>query len=193
MQFEEWFPPRRDERASEGFYTPLQEDFYNAYLNSGAAFRSQRVCSIEAIVAAAGEQIHPYLSYLPGLTDLLRRTGLYVPSWVREFYATLWINPQHKFIYFAFKDRDYRLMSFRVREILRLQEQPIRLHEVCYGQTAPPKHPHGGLVPPTDLIRHCFIELFGEGSSMTPRDLTPTARVLDAIMRRTLLPRMGYR
>ena len=80
MQFEDWFPPRRDEHALEGFYTPLQEDFYNAYLNSGVAFRSQRVCSIEAIVAAAGEQIHPHLSYLPGLTDLLRRIGRYVPS-----------------------------------------------------------------------------------------------------------------
>ena len=44
VEFEQWFPPRRDERASEGFYTPLQEDFYNAYLNSGAIFRSQRVC-----------------------------------------------------------------------------------------------------------------------------------------------------
>ncbi|XP_066354561.1 uncharacterized protein [Miscanthus floridulus] len=34
VQFEDWFLPRRDERALEGFYTPLQEDFYNAYLNS---------------------------------------------------------------------------------------------------------------------------------------------------------------
>ena len=81
MDFEQWFPPRRDERASEGFYTPLQEDFYNAYLNSGAVFRSQRVCNIETIVAAAREHIHPYLSYLPGLTDLFGRIGLYVPSW----------------------------------------------------------------------------------------------------------------
>ena len=40
VQFEDWFPPRRDEHASEGFYTPLQEDFYNAYLNSGVVFRS---------------------------------------------------------------------------------------------------------------------------------------------------------
>ena len=63
VQFEDWFPPRRDEHASEHFYTPLQEDFYNAYLNSGVAFRSQRVCSIEAIVAVAGEQIRPHLSY----------------------------------------------------------------------------------------------------------------------------------
>ena len=78
------------------------------------------MCNIESIVAAAGEHIRPYLSYLLGLIDLLRRTGLYVPFWVHEFYATLWIDPQHIFIYFAFRGRDYRLMSFRVREILRL-------------------------------------------------------------------------
>ena len=41
VQFKDWFLSRRDERALEGFYTPLQEDFYNAYLNSGVAFRSQ--------------------------------------------------------------------------------------------------------------------------------------------------------
>ena len=83
MNFEVWFPPRRDDRASEGFYTPLQEDFYNAYLNSGAVFRSQRVCHIDSIVAAAGEYIRPYLAYLPRLTDFIGRTGLYVSSWVR--------------------------------------------------------------------------------------------------------------
>ena len=49
------------------------------------------------------------------------------------------------------------------------------------------------MVPPTDLVHHCFTEPFGEGSSRTPSDLTPTTRVLDAIMRRTLLSRMGYR
>jgi hypothetical protein len=40
IEFEQWFPPRRDERALEQFYIVLQEDFYNAYLNSGVAFRS---------------------------------------------------------------------------------------------------------------------------------------------------------
>lgn len=176
VDFEQWFPPRRDDWASEGFYTPLQEYFYNAYLNSGALFRSQRVCNIESIVAvAAGEHIRPYISYLPGLIDLLGWIGLYVPSWVHEFYATLWIDPLHRFIHFAFRGKDYRLMSSRVREILRLQEHPIRLHEVWYGQIVPPRCPHGCLVPPTDLVRHCFIEPFGEGSSRTPSDLTPTA------------------
>ena len=49
------------------------------------------------------------------------------------------------------------------------------------------------MVPPTDLVRHYFTEPFGEGSRRNPNDLTSTARVLEAIMRRTLLPRMGYR
>ena len=47
-------------------------------------------------------------------------------------------------------------------------------------------------MPPTDLVHHCFTNPFGEGSSRTPRDLTPTMRLLDGIMRRTLLSRMGY-
>jgi hypothetical protein len=47
--------------------------------------------------------------------------------------------------------------------------------------------------PLQTLVRHCFTEPFGEGSRRNPSDLTPTARVLEAIMRRTLLPRMGYR
>ena len=74
VDFEVWFPPRRDDRASEGFYTPLQEDFYNAYLNSGVVFRSQRVCHIDSIVVVAGEHILPYLAYLSGLTDLIGQT-----------------------------------------------------------------------------------------------------------------------
>ena len=71
VEFEVWFPPRRDEKASEGFYTPLQEDFYTTYLNSGSIFRSQRVCHIDSIVAAAREHIRPYLAYFSGLTDLI--------------------------------------------------------------------------------------------------------------------------
>ena len=46
-------------------------------------------------------------------------------------------------------------------------------------------------MPPTDIDRHCFTEPFSEGSSSTPSDLTSTARVLDAIMRRTLFFKDG--
>ena len=109
VAFEEWFPPRRDECALEQFYTMLQEVLYNAYLNSGVAFISQRVCSLEAIVAVVGEQMHPHLTYLPNLIDLLGQTGRYVLSWVREFYASLWIDLRHRYIHFVFRDCDYSL------------------------------------------------------------------------------------
>jgi hypothetical protein len=48
-------------------------------------------------------------------------------------------------------------------------------------------------VPPTDMIRPYFREPFGEGSRRTPASLTPLARVLDAIVRKTLLLRLGYK
>jgi hypothetical protein len=48
-------------------------------------------------------------------------------------------------------------------------------------------------VPPTDLIKPCFREPFGEGSRRTPASLTPLARVLDAIVRQTLLLRVEHR
>jgi hypothetical protein len=57
----------------------------------------------------------------------------------------------------------------------------------------PPRRPHGGNLPPTDLVCHCFTEPFGEGSRRNLSNLTPTTLMLEASMRRTLLPRMGYR
>jgi hypothetical protein len=76
-------------RASEGFYTPLQEDFYRAYVDSGIAFRPQRVCRLEALVAVVGEQLCPHISFLLGSSDLLGRTEAYCGTWVREFYSFL--------------------------------------------------------------------------------------------------------
>ena len=75
---------------------------------------------------------------------------------------------------------------------MRILESPAWIHEICYAETEPPRRPHGGLVPPIDLVRACFTKPFGEGSSHTPCDLTPIAHVLDLIMRRTVLPRGGY-
>jgi hypothetical protein len=99
VPLEEWFLAQRDLRASESFYTPLYEDFYRAYQDSG----SQRVCSLEAIVQVADEEIRPHLTFLEGLADLLGRSGKYVPTWVQEFYATLWVDPAHRFVHFTFR------------------------------------------------------------------------------------------
>jgi hypothetical protein len=97
------------------------------------------------------------------LSDFLGRTGAYYDTWVREFYASLWIDPAHEFIHFAFRGRDRRLYSTRVREILRLPASDMKIHQLCFGQTALPRRPYGGTVPPTDLIRPYFCELLAKG------------------------------
>ena len=76
---------------------------------------------------------------------------------------------------------------------MRILESPVRIHEICYGEKEPPRRSHGRLVSPTYLVRACFTESFGEGLSHTPHDLTPTAHILDVVMRRSLLLRSGYR
>jgi hypothetical protein len=112
----------------ESFYTPMQEDFYRAYVDSGIAFRPQRVCRLEALVAVIGKQLYPHLSFVLGLSNLLGQTRAYCGTWVREFYSSLWIDPAHQFIHFAFRGRDRTLYSTRVREILRIPTLEIRIH-----------------------------------------------------------------
>ena len=97
-------------------------------MNSGVAFRSQRVCCLEAIVVARGEQVCPHLTFLPGLVDLLGQISRYVASLVREFYISLWIDPGHRFIHFTFRGRDRWLYSDRVREILKIPNSATRIH-----------------------------------------------------------------
>jgi hypothetical protein len=65
-------------------------------------------------------------------TDLLGRTGRYVANWVKEFYASLWIDPGHKYIHFAFRGHECRLYITRVREILRIPESATKIHQLYY-------------------------------------------------------------
>lgn len=164
-----------------------------AYVNSGAQIRGHRVCPIRHIVAAGGADIRQYLDYLPGLTDLLGRVGEYIEYWVREFYATLWIDRAHEDIHFSFRGQHHRLTSDQARQRLRLTPSANRLHTLCYKDKQPPRRPLSAVAPDTEFVRPCFREPFGDGSHHTPADLTPTARLLHEVMRKTLLPRVGYR
>jgi hypothetical protein len=52
-------------------YTLVHEDFGSAMSHSGITLIPHRVCLLEEIVVARGEQIHPALTYLLSSTDLL--------------------------------------------------------------------------------------------------------------------------
>jgi hypothetical protein len=84
--------------------------------------------SVEKIFKVAGEQIHPHLTYLPGLADLIGRSGKYVQSWIREFYAIVWIDPDYDYIEFSFLGVPRRIYSEEAQSFLRIPRQTYRLH-----------------------------------------------------------------
>ena len=134
--------------------------------------------------------IRQYFSYLPGLPSL---PGTYIEEWVREFFVTVWVAPDHSYIHYALAGIDYRVTAQRARETWGLTAYDTKIHELYFGNFEPPRRPHGGALPPVDLVAPCCCQPFGEGSSRTVGDLTCPARILDFVMRKTLLPRPGYR
>jgi hypothetical protein len=55
-----------------------------------------------------------------GLTDLVQQSGSYVLSWVREFFATLWIHLDHTGISFSFLGEQREISSARAREYVSI-------------------------------------------------------------------------
>jgi hypothetical protein len=112
---------------------------------------------------------------------------------VREFYASVWIALDHNYIHYALVDTDYRVTAQCARETWGLTAYDTKIHELCYGSYEPPRRPHGGELPPVDFISSCFCQPFIKVSSRSVGGLTRPARILDFVMRKTLLPRPGYR
>jgi hypothetical protein len=57
----------------------------------------------------------------------------------------------------------------------------------------PPRRPHDRVAPTTAHVAALFRPPFIDGSRRSPADFTPAAKFLYELMRRTLLPRMGYK
>jgi hypothetical protein len=106
-----------------------------------------------------GAHIRQYFTYLPSLLGLLALLGTYVEEWVREFFASVWVAPDHSYIHYALADTDYRVIAQRAKESLGLIAYATRIHELCYGNFEPPRQPHGGALPPLTLLHHVFISL----------------------------------
>jgi len=166
---------------------------YEALVRSQAQFREHRVLDLEILGNVVGADIRQYFTYMTGLLELLALPGTYYEEWVREFYASVWVSPDHSYIHYALAGTDYRVTAQRAREVLGLRAYSTRIHQLCYGNFKPPRRPHGGALPPVDFVAPCFRQPFREGSSRTVGDLTRPARILDFVLRKTLFPRTGYR
>jgi hypothetical protein len=190
---ESWLPAQRDPAASDLFSTRIQESFFRAQMSAQIALRVHRLLDLPAFLLAAGAESEAHLTYLPGLLTLLTISGRYVEEWVRVFYASVWIDPDHHWMRFRFEREDVTITASQIRQLFGFPESTTRLHSLCYGSSDPPRRPHGGVAPGTAHVAALFRPPFTDGSRRSPADFTIVAKYLYELIRRTLLPRMGYR
>jgi hypothetical protein len=162
-------------------------------MSAQIALQAHRLLDLPTFLLAAGADSEVHLSYLPGLLTLLTNSGRYVEEWVRVFYASVWIDPDHQWMRFRFEREDVTLHGSQIRQLFGFNESSTRLHSLFYGTSDPPRRPHGGVAPATAHVAALFRPPFSDGSRHSLADFTTTAKYLYQLMRRTLLPRMGYR
>ena len=118
-------------RVGACFYTVVQEDIHDALIRSQSQFRVHRVIDLEILGNVVGADIRQYFTYLHELPELLALPGTYCEQWVREFYASVWIYPDHSYIHYALAGTYYRVTAQLAREVLGLQASPTRIHQLC--------------------------------------------------------------
>jgi hypothetical protein len=190
---ESWLLAQRDPAAVDLFSIRIQESFFRAQMSAQIALRVHRLLDLPAFLLAAGADFEAHLTYLPGLLTLLATSGRYVEEWVRVFYASVWIDPDHHWMRFRFEREDVTITATQIRQLFGFPESTTRLHSLCYGTSDPPRRPHGGVAPGTAHVAALFRPPFSDGSRRSPADFTTAAKYLFELIRRTLLPRMGYR
>jgi hypothetical protein len=94
---------------------------------------------------------------------------------------------------FRFEREDVTIHASQIRQLFGFNKSSTRLHSLCYGSSDPARRPHGGVAPCTAQVADLFRPPFSDGSRRSPADFTTVAKFLYKLMRRTLLPWMGYR
>jgi hypothetical protein len=56
------------------------------------------------------------------LLSLLTSGGRYIEEWVRVFYATVWIDPDHQLLRFCFEREGVMLHATQIREFFGFPE-----------------------------------------------------------------------
>jgi hypothetical protein len=156
VPMETWLPAQRDPAAVDLFSTCIQESFFRAQMSAQIALRVHRLLDLPAFLLAAGADSEVHLSYLPGLLSLLTTSGRYVEEWVRVFYASVWIDPDHQWMRFRFEREDVTIHANQIHQLFGFNESSTCLHSLCYGTSDPPRRPHDGVAPGTAHITALF-------------------------------------
>ena len=70
--------------------------------------------------------------------------------------------------------------------------EPHSLHHLTYGDVEPPHRPHVPYPPPDEEASILFVQPFLPGTPRLPDRLTPLAKTVHLVLRRSLLYRLGY-
>jgi hypothetical protein len=136
---ESWLPAQRDPAATDLFSTRIQDSFFRAQMSAQIALRAHRLLDLPAFLLAASADSEVHLSYLPGLLTLLTTSGRYVEEWVRVFYASVWIDPNHQWMRFRFEREDVTLHASQIHQLFGFTESSTHLHSLSYGTSDPPR------------------------------------------------------
>jgi hypothetical protein len=122
-----WLPAQRDPAAADLFSTRIHESFFRAQMSAQIALRAHRLLDLPAFLLAAGADFEVHLSYLLGLLTLLTTSGKYVEEWVRVFYASVWIDPDHQWMRFHFEREDVTLHASQIRQLFGFNNSSSQL------------------------------------------------------------------
>jgi len=171
-----------------------QESFFRSYHARGMALADQKILGWDELERAAGIPIWPLFERFLGFVHLFSEVDRIVISWVRQFYATMWIHLEHDFNGFMLNDWQERLYYSRLQQLLGVDTSDMKLHQIVYGDALPPHRSRAGGTFPTDQkIWPLFMEPFSNASLRTPDRLRLEAYVLHMALRKTVLPRGSNR
>jgi hypothetical protein len=125
-------------------------------MSAQIALGAQQLLDLPAFLLAADAGSEVHLSYLHGILTLLTTSGRYVEEWIRVFYASVWIDPDHQWMRFRFEREDITIHASQIRQMFGFTESSTRLHSLCYGTSDPPRRPHGGVAPATTHVAALF-------------------------------------
>ena len=77
--------------------------------------------------------ILPLFERFQGLVHLFSEVDRVVTRWVRQFYATAWINPHRRFIQLMVNEHMTRIYLGEMRRHLGVAASNRKLHQIVYA------------------------------------------------------------
>ena len=193
MTVEEYFSRQRDERIDRRFWNVVQASFYASAHANGQHILVQGRIDWDRVRTAAGRNLRPLFDRYENLTEVMATRGRYVEDWIHVFYATVFVGPERQFIHFMFDGEQHRWSRQAFADRFGVALRELSAHRTVYGSVTPPFRGHPGTAPSLEQIQELFSRKMHSDTPRTPDILKREYFILLQVLRRTLLPKGGFR